>query len=573
MKLKSLILVLAASVAPTLSAAYTNIVPGEAWNDKNGSFINAHGSCVFYHEGTYYWFGEDRTGSKSNGISCYTSTDLLNWTRSGLAFKADQAYAPQTKSNILERPKVMYNESTGKWIMYMHWEDGTGYGRACVCVAYADKPQGPYTYSSHFRPNDHDSRDQTIVRAADGSAYHLCATDMNSNINVALLAPDYLTPAGKDFENKTMRGMRLEAPAIIRVDDTYYCLFSECDGWNPTPGHAGWTTDPLGTWVVGENFCVDEKKKTSYATQSTCLFKVNGYDQAYVYVGDRWNKNDVGSSRQVWLPLSLRSGHPVVRWYDSWNLSVFADVDRFRRAAQISEGVNYKLIEKFSDRFAALDGTRIALSDDAEKAISFEFKPVEGKEYTYTISDASTGRRLESYVGNLRMADPTDALDQQWFLQLEEEGTYQIRNLESKKVIAISGASTLNGAALYLTEPGAGKHMSMGLYVDTKTYPTEPVAAMHTIAYREENRRIMAAQQEYIGQTAVESPESALFDYSIADGAVTVTLPADGTVALYTPSGTLAATAQATAGTALSLTAPSGIYILATPMTNIIIRL
>lgn len=46
----------------------TQISPGVLWNDIDGEQINAHGGCVVYEKGTYYWFGEDRTGFKSNGV-------------------------------------------------------------------------------------------------------------------------------------------------------------------------------------------------------------------------------------------------------------------------------------------------------------------------------------------------------------------------------------------------------------------------------------------------------------------------------------------------------------------------
>ena len=51
-------------------AANDKIVPGSVWNDITGRHINAHGGCVIFHEGIYYWFGEDRTGYNSNGVSC-----------------------------------------------------------------------------------------------------------------------------------------------------------------------------------------------------------------------------------------------------------------------------------------------------------------------------------------------------------------------------------------------------------------------------------------------------------------------------------------------------------------------
>ena len=58
----------------------TQISPGVLWNDINGEQINAHGGCVVFENGFYYWFGEDRTGFVSNGVSCYQSKDLYNWS-------------------------------------------------------------------------------------------------------------------------------------------------------------------------------------------------------------------------------------------------------------------------------------------------------------------------------------------------------------------------------------------------------------------------------------------------------------------------------------------------------------
>ena len=104
----------------------TQINPGVLWNDIDGNPINAHGGCVIFENGTYYWFGEDRTGFVSNGVSCYQSTDLYNWKRLGLSLKTSGE--PQEDLNdishgrLFERPKVIYNPKTKKWIMWSHWE-------------------------------------------------------------------------------------------------------------------------------------------------------------------------------------------------------------------------------------------------------------------------------------------------------------------------------------------------------------------------------------------------------------------------------------------------------------------
>src|SRR5690606_25572754 len=154
-------------------------------------------------------------------------------------------------------------------------------------------------------------------------------TDMNSNINVALLRDDYLEPSQK--ETKILVGKQYEAASVLRKGDMYFGLFSGCTGWDPNPGKSAYTYDLLGQWTESGNFAVDRKKELTYQSQSAHVFKVDGKEDAFVYFGDRWNSGNVGASNYVWLPISLRSGYPTVRWYDKWDLSVFDDMYRYKR--------------------------------------------------------------------------------------------------------------------------------------------------------------------------------------------------------------------------------------------------
>lgn len=188
--------------------------PGEVWNDTENAPINAHGGCVVFHNGTYYWFGEDRTKFESNGVSCYSSTDLYNWKRIGLALKTDgqprEDLNDISQGRLFERPKVIYNPKTQKWVMWSHWEKSSSdYGAARVCVATSDRITGPYTLYKTFRPNGNESRDQTLFVDSDGKAYHICSTEMNTNTNIALLREDYLEPEGTN--QQVLKGQKCEA--------------------------------------------------------------------------------------------------------------------------------------------------------------------------------------------------------------------------------------------------------------------------------------------------------------------------------------------------------------------------
>ena len=86
------------------NTSHHQFVPGQLWQDADGQPINAHGGGILFHEGTYYWYGEAKTGrtflpdsNKSwggtrvdvTGVSCYSSTNLYDWKNEGLVLRAE----------------------------------------------------------------------------------------------------------------------------------------------------------------------------------------------------------------------------------------------------------------------------------------------------------------------------------------------------------------------------------------------------------------------------------------------------------------------------------------------------
>lgn len=485
------------------TAARTDITPGQVWNDDSGKHINAHGGCVQFHDGKYYWFGEDRTGYTSNGISCYTSTDLYNWKRVGLALTASEAKDPETGKCTLERPKVVYNDNTEKWVMYIHWENGNDYGQAKVCVATSDKIEGPYTFVDAFRPNNRDSRDQTIFKDIDGKAYHFCATNMNSDINVALLTEDYLRPIDNPtVETQILKGRRLEAPAIIRVGDTYFGIFSECSGWDPNPGHYATSMDILGEWELGRNFTIDKGSETTYKSQSTYIFPVNGKKGAYVYMGDRWNSSDVGGkSEYVWLPLSVRSGAPTVKWYDKWDMSVFDTCDLYARISAPADGAVVRLLDKYSDRWVSTSGNGFYIDDDNTANIDFRLVATEDP-YIWKLMDESNGKYLDGTVGALSYRTEEGSDTQLWRFILQEDGCYKIQNVSNGKVLTVSGSSTYSNTPVFLSKAGSATSQYFGLYFNTAEHSDYTKADHFSKQYKEDVAEQIEAQRKHDANNA-----------------------------------------------------------------------
>ena len=53
---------IALAQTPAASDAAPMIRPGEPWTDTAGKPINAHGGGMLFHDGTYYWYGENKEG-------------------------------------------------------------------------------------------------------------------------------------------------------------------------------------------------------------------------------------------------------------------------------------------------------------------------------------------------------------------------------------------------------------------------------------------------------------------------------------------------------------------------------
>lgn len=330
--------------------------PGQLWPDNNGVHINAHGGGMLKAGKTWYWFGEHKIeGEKGNsaqvGVRCYSSRDLYHWKDEGIALRVvtDDPRHDIAQGCILERPKVIYNKKTGKYVMWFHLEPkGKGYSGALSGVAVADRITGPYTYLRSFRPNagywpvndravrkegsedarkllERDfsggqmARDMTLFVDNDGIAYHIYASEENSTLQISQLTDDYLGYSGKYA--RFFEGRYMEAPAMFKKDGKYYLIMSGCTGWAPNAARSAVADSIWGPWKELENPCEGEGADKTFRSQSTHVLEVG--KGRFVYMGDRWTPENPIDGRYIWLPLEFEGERPVLRWRDEWDLSFF----------------------------------------------------------------------------------------------------------------------------------------------------------------------------------------------------------------------------------------------------------
>ncbi len=364
-------MVLWLGVNAVCAQALTAITPGEVWPDDKGEHINAHGGGVIYHEGTYYWYGENRPArgfTTEVGVGVYSSKDLMNWKNEGVALAVSE-----TKGDVIERgcimgrPKVVYNPTTKKFVMLFHLElKGRGYEAARVGFAVSDTPTGPFKFIRSLRPNagkwpmdftkrdikramaldeakykewwtpewrravdeglllkrdlpgGQMSRDMTVFVDDDGTAYHIHSAEENLTLNIAELTPDYLDYTGRYI--RLAPGGHNEAPTIFKRDGVYWMITSGCTGWDPNEARMFRAKSMWGPWEQLPSPFRGEDVNKSFHTQGTYIFKIEGADQ-YIFMADRWIPRSLKNSRHIWLPIEYDTdGTPLLYWKDSWTI-------------------------------------------------------------------------------------------------------------------------------------------------------------------------------------------------------------------------------------------------------------
>ena len=93
--------------------------------DDENHRIDAHGAGILHDAASdkYYWYGTLRFNHTqhpaghpyipSPGVNCYSSTDLYNWHYEGFVFNASLTGGEQ-----VERPKVIFNKKTNKYVLW-----------------------------------------------------------------------------------------------------------------------------------------------------------------------------------------------------------------------------------------------------------------------------------------------------------------------------------------------------------------------------------------------------------------------------------------------------------------------
>ena len=353
---------------------YQSIRPGQQWTDTDGKPIQAHSPQIFVKDGVYYWYGEnkERTAMGTNvwtwGVRAYRSTDFYNWEDLGLIIPPDTVNptSPLHYSQTLDRPHIVYNRATGKWVCWVKSMDTDGY----FVILQADQFEGPYTLVKSLKPEGFGVGDFDLwVDEQTGKGY-VWFERPHWEMICAELTDDYL--GTKDKYSEHFVGLRppytREAPSHFTYRGRHYMFTSGTTGYVPNPSKVCVFDSPHGDYKDLGSPHVDDMFEDSFGSQIAAVVKIPGRN-LYVALADRWlpqltgtdipkrtvksyaeryrehkpfdrdfstpgvkdktemkrNKWDTTQdSRYIFLPVTFDAdGKPTLEWRDEWRLEDF----------------------------------------------------------------------------------------------------------------------------------------------------------------------------------------------------------------------------------------------------------
>ena len=343
------------------------IYPGQPWLDTRGERIQAHGGAVFYEDGVYYWYGENKehTDGKCGiwtwGLKVYSSTDLCNWTDLGFLIPPvlEDPNSPLFPTNYVDRPHILKCEKTGK---YVCWIKISG-PEAAFTIWQADRLLGPYEMKeAHYCPGGYKAGDFDLIADSSDKKGYLYFDADHTMILCMELTDDYLH-AEKEIA-RSYPGLHppftREAPALFEADGKKYMLTSGMTGYVPNQSDSAQAQSWDSAFTSLGDPHIDDDSRASFNSQISKIFRIEGTDR-FVAMADRWlpeyhvdarvadlftrviagsydsehykateeerremyAANKLKTARTqiadyVWLPIEFIDGKPRLRWQDKW---------------------------------------------------------------------------------------------------------------------------------------------------------------------------------------------------------------------------------------------------------------
>ena len=317
------------------------------WYDTDGNVINASDGGIIFVDGKYYWYGMalrdlpfDGAGAggqtTTTGVVMYSSEDLQQWKYEGVILgcsedKDNPLYGPMR----FERPKIIYNEKTGKYVLWCHYikypgDHGFTEGTAEAGIAVCDAVNGNYEWVGYTRPIDDKGyvRDCTLYKDDDGNAYFIYdrqtgdswdGDDVDRCIHIVKLRDDYLACTSE--YTRVNEAYWREAAALVKHNGYYYMITSDLTSWDFNQAKYYRAKNIMGPWEEIGDPCIGDDDHLTFHSQGTYIFKVESKEDMYIFMAERHNTSNFLHCSYVWLPVIFNDDNTLsLKYNKEWTI-------------------------------------------------------------------------------------------------------------------------------------------------------------------------------------------------------------------------------------------------------------
>lgn len=325
----------------TASAQRGNIKNDIFWDTKDGQPIYSQGGGIFRFADPetgvkkYYWYGVHYAEAESyrntsfitqhsstfQSVSCYSSTDLVNWTvEKDVLTKGE--ISTHGKIGWIGRLGVTYIQSLNKYALFVQH---SGH----VLITVSDSPVGPFTWHQEISMEQMigttNTGDQTVFTDEDtGKSYLIYSYGKGRN-------KIYVSEIGvKDGKVNLLdcaqvyKGEGREGNCMFKYNNRYYMCASNLYGWDASYAYYLVADNIRGPYKPANdmqvmNGCADDY---AHVTQTGFFVTIKGSKkETVIFCGDRWADfagNGLGYNQ--WCPLSFNGKTPYFNSLSSWDL-------------------------------------------------------------------------------------------------------------------------------------------------------------------------------------------------------------------------------------------------------------
>lgn len=324
------------------SAQFLNIKNDSFWNTIDHKPIYSQGGGIFKfidpktNKQKYYWYGVHyaeadlyrqnpaitQPKATFESVTCYSSTDLVNWTAEKDVFTKENLEQHGGKTWV-GRLGVAYIKQLKKYAMFVQ------HGNK-VLIAVSDSPTDEFIWHQEINMEPiigtSNTGDQTVFTDEDtGKSYLIYSYGRGRN-------KIYVSEIGvKDGKvnlldcTQVFKGESREGNCMFKYNGKFYMCASNIYGWDSSFAYFLVADDIRGPFMPINNMKIMQGCENDFAhvTQTGFFVSVKGSkEETILYCGDRWaNFAGNGLGYNQWFPISFSGAEPYFNSLNSWNLN------------------------------------------------------------------------------------------------------------------------------------------------------------------------------------------------------------------------------------------------------------